>query len=93
MPDAFQKEPAFPGTESSPAFVRAPAGNGCAARSICTHKENLLWVRRFDTVGQRRQALVEFRDACNNTWLVERHGFQPHAAIPAEPRPSAALAV
>ena len=31
MADAFQKELRFLGIESSPAFVRAPEGNGCAA--------------------------------------------------------------
>src|SRR3954447_18994171 len=33
MSDHFQKELAFLGIESSPAFVRAPEGNGCAERS------------------------------------------------------------
>ena len=33
------------GVESSPAFVRAPEGNGCTERFIRTLKENLLWVR------------------------------------------------
>ena len=44
MSDHFQKEIAFLGIESSPAFVRAPEGNGCAERFIRTLKENLLWV-------------------------------------------------
>ena len=47
MSDHFQKEIAFLGIESSPAFVRAPEGNGCAERFIRTLKENLLWVRTF----------------------------------------------
>ena len=38
MSDAFQKELAFLGIESSPAFVRAPEGNGCAERFIRTLK-------------------------------------------------------
>src|SRR5215204_7312795 len=45
MSDAFQKELAFLSIESSPAFVRAPEGNGGAERCIGTLKENLLWVR------------------------------------------------
>jgi putative transposase len=49
MSDAFQKERALLSIESSPAFVRAPEGNGCAERFIGTLKENLLWVRIFDT--------------------------------------------
>jgi len=38
------------GIESSPAFVREAVGNGCAERFIRTLKENLLWVRRFETI-------------------------------------------
>ena len=52
MSDAFQQELAFLGIASSPAFVRAPEGNGCAERFIRTLKENLLWVRTFDTVEE-----------------------------------------
>jgi len=62
MSDAFQKELAFLGVESSPAFVRAPEGNGCAERFIRTLKENLLWARTFETVEQLRQALLDFRE-------------------------------
>src|SRR5690242_16022522 len=40
MSDHFQREIAFLGIESSPAFVRAPEGNGCAERFIRTLKEN-----------------------------------------------------
>ena len=43
----FQKEVAFIGAESSPAFVSVTEGNGCAERFIRTLKENLLWVRWF----------------------------------------------
>ena len=50
MSDAFQGEPRFLCITSSPAFVRAPEGNGCAERFIRTLKENLLWVRHFATV-------------------------------------------
>src|SRR3954452_9104158 len=81
MSDAFQQELTFLGIESSPAFVRAPEGNGCAERFICTLKENLLWVRTFDTVEELRQALLDFREIYNTTWLIERHGFQTPAAV------------
>ena len=50
MAHDFRRELRFLGVESSPAFVRAPEGNGCAERFIRTLKENLLWVRTFDTV-------------------------------------------
>jgi transposase InsO family protein len=81
MSDTFQTEIAFLGIESSPAFVRAPEGNGCAERLIRTLKENLLWVRTFETVEQLRQALLHFREIYNSTWLIERHGFITPAAF------------
>jgi putative transposase len=88
----FQREIAFLGIESSPAFVRAPEGNGCAERFIRTLKENLLWVRSFDTVEELRQAPIEFREAYNATWLIERHGFRPPSAIRQDQLSTAALA-
>jgi transposase InsO family protein len=75
MSGHFQKEIAFLGIESSPAFVRAPEGNGCAERFIRTLKENLLWVRTFETIEELRQALLAFRETYNSNWLIERHGF------------------
>jgi transposase InsO family protein len=81
MSDHFQKEITFLGIESSPAFVRAPEGNGCAERFIRALKENLLWVRTFETIEELRQALLEFRDTYNNTWLIERHGYLSPAAF------------
>ena len=92
MSDAFQRELAFFGIESSPAFVRAPEGNGCAERFIRTLKENLLWVRTFDTVEELRQALLAFRETYNTTWLIERHGFQTPAAVRQDQLSPAALA-
>jgi putative transposase len=92
-PDRFQKELAFLGIESSPAFVRAPQGNGCAERFIRTLKENLLWGRTFDTIEQPRHALIAFREVYNTTWLIERHGFRPPAALrPAQLPPAAKAA-
>jgi len=92
MSDAFQKELRFLGIESSPAFARAPEGNGCAERFIRTLKEDLLWLRTFDGVEELRRALLEFRDTYNATWLIERHGFRPPNAIRQEQLPTAAIA-
>jgi putative transposase len=92
MSDAFQKELGFLGAESSPAFVRAPEGNGCAERFIRTLKENLLWVQTFDTVEDLRQALLAFRQTYNATWLIERHGFITPAAFRRKQLQLAALA-
>jgi putative transposase len=92
MSDAFQMELSFLGAESSPAFVRAPEGNGCAERFIRTLKENLLWVQTFDTVEDLRQALLAFRETYNATWLIERHGFITPAASRRKQLQPAALA-
>ena len=67
MSDHFQAELAFLGIKSSPAFVRTPEGNGCAERFIRTLKENLLWVRTFETIEGLRQALLAFQEAYNTT--------------------------
>jgi transposase InsO family protein len=92
MSRAFQDELRFLGIESSPAFVRAPEGNGCAERFIRTLKENLLWVRRFETIDELRQALLAFREAYNSTWLITRHGVQAPKAVQYKPLSLAALA-
>ncbi len=76
MADDFQREIAFLGMKSSPAFVREPEGNGCAERFIRTLKENLLWVRWFETIEELRLGLVEFKRLYNDRWLIERHGYK-----------------
>lgn len=76
MSDTFQTEMRFLGVQSSPAFVRAPEGNGCAERFIRTLKENLLWIRTFDTVENLRLALLAFRDTYNTSGLVQRLGYR-----------------
>ena len=103
----FQKELAFLGIDSSPAFVRAPEGpvscadlppgdrakpDSCAERFIRTLKENLLWIRSFDTVEELRQAVLAFKERYNQTWIVERLGYRTPAQVRAEQLPSAALA-
>ena len=82
MSHHFRAEIAFLGIESSPSFVKAPEGNGVAERFIRTLKEQLLWVRTFDTVEELRQALLEFKERYNRHWLLQRHGY----ATPAEVR-------
>lgn len=79
MSHDFQNEIRWLGMTSSPAFVRAPEGNGCAERFIRTLKENLLWVRTFDTVEDLRQALIAFQRRYNEEWLIQRHGYRSPA--------------
>jgi len=81
MSDDFQAELRFLGITSSPAFVRAPEGNGVAERFIRTLKEQLLWVRTFQTVEDLRGALHDWLRLYNEQWLVERHGFRSPAQV------------
>src|ERR671913_329781 len=80
----FQSEIRFLGLASSPAFVREPEGNGCAERFIRVLKENLLWVRRFDTIEELRLALLAFRQTYNQSWIIERHGYRTPAQVRAD---------
>ena len=64
------------GMISSPSFVREPEGNGCAERFIRTLKENLLWVRTFETVEELRLAVLEFKKTYNEKWIIQRLGYQ-----------------
>lgn len=81
LSDDFQAELRFLGIISSPAFVRAPEGNGVAERFIRTLKEQLLWVRTFRTVEDLRVALQAWLVTYNEQWLVERHGFRSPAQV------------
>jgi putative transposase len=80
----FQSEIRFLGIKSSPAFVREPEGNGCAERFIRVLKENLLWVRRFDTLEELRLALLAFKQTYNQNWIIERHGYKTPAQVRAD---------
>ena len=81
MSHVFQEELTFLGIASSPAFVREPEGNGCAERFIRTLKENLLWLKTFDTVEDLRLALHEFQRQDNETWLMGRHRYKAPAQV------------
>ena len=60
---------------------RAPECKGCAERFIRTLKENLLWIRRFATIEDLRQTLQNFKQTCDQTWIIERHGYQTPAQV------------
>ncbi|NBC34644.1 MAG: DDE-type integrase/transposase/recombinase [Alphaproteobacteria bacterium] len=81
MSGDFQRKIGFLGTESSPAFVRAPEGNGCAERFIRILKENLLWVRCFETIEELRQDLLDFQRTYNKEWIIERHAYRTPAQV------------
>lgn len=81
LSDDFQKELKFLGMVSSPSFVREPEGNGCAERFIRTLKEQLLWIRWFDTVAELVEALREFKRTYNEDWLIGRHGHRSPSQV------------
>ena len=81
LADDFQQEVAFFGIESSPSFVREPEGNGVAERFIRTLKENLLWVRSFETIEELRQALLTFKRTYNDQWMLEKYGYRSPAQV------------
>jgi len=81
MSNDFQTEIGFLGIKASPSFVREPEGNGVAERFIRTLKENLLWVRDFETIEELRLALIDFARWYNENWLVARHRYKTPAQI------------
>ena len=81
LADDFQQEIAFFGIESSPSFVREPEGNGVAERFIRTLKENLLWVRSFETIEELRLALLEFKRTYNEQWMLEKYDYRSPARV------------
>jgi transposase InsO family protein len=89
--DTFQDELTFLGILSSPSFVRAPEGNGCAERFIRTLKEQVLWVRTFRTVEELREAVLAFKQQYNEAWMLEKHGYRTPSQARAAfaPRPTA----
>jgi hypothetical protein len=66
----------------------APEYASCGRSGVELYNE----VRTFDTVEELRRALLEFRDAYNATWLIERHGFRTPDAVRQEQLQPAALA-
>jgi transposase InsO family protein len=77
--NAFQDELKTVGIESSPSFVRQPQGNGCVERFIRTLKEQLLWIRPFESVEQLNLALREFAQRFNEHWILGRLGYRTPA--------------
>jgi putative transposase len=80
----FQHEIAWLGAASSPAFIRAPEGKGCAERFIRTLKEILLWIRTFQTLEDLRLALIAHSDASGRMFRqhpVSHSGVSGHLRI------------
>ena len=79
--DDFQQEIAFLGIKDSASYVREPQGNGIAERFVRILKENLLWIRSFQTVEELRLALLAFKETYNRQWRIGRHGYRSPAQV------------
>jgi len=77
----FQDEIAFLGLESSPSFIRQPEGNGVVERFFKTLKEQLLWVRSFDSIEALREAVEAFVKTYNSCWMVAKHGYRSPSQV------------
>lgn len=69
----YQTEIDHLGIARSPAFHYEPETNGCVKKFIQTLKEQLLWIERFETHEELRQAVRDFARRYNCEWLLERH--------------------
>ena len=72
----YQSEIDHLGISRSPAYHYEPETNGCAERFIQTLKEQVLWIRRFETLEELREAVRDFARLYNHEWLLERHGYR-----------------
>ena len=84
MSNTYQEELRFLGIRSTPAFVREPQGNGIAERFVRTLKENLLWIKTFNTIDELQVALSQFKEDYNTRWMIGRHGYKTPAQVKAE---------
>ena len=61
--------------------MREPEGNGVAERFIRTLKENLLWVRSFETIEELRLALLAFKRTYNEQWMLEKYDYRSPSQV------------
>jgi transposase InsO family protein len=78
----YQAEIDHLGISRSPAYHYEPETNGCAEKAIQMLKEQLLWIKRFESFEGLREAVRAFGRLYNAEWLLERHGY----ATPIEAR-------
>ena len=80
-PTIFNRRSRSSASKAPPSFVREPEGNGVAERFIRTLKENLLWVRSFETIEELRLALLEFKRTYNEQWMLEKYDYRSPAQV------------
>lgn len=69
-----KEEIAFLGIKNSPAFVRAPEGNGCAERFVRILKPAL--GEDLPQCGGTVLGPLEFKRTYNENWIIQRHGYK-----------------
>ncbi len=52
-----------------------------AERFVRTLKQQLLWLRTFDTIEELRLALHAFKQVYNQAWLVQKHRHRTPAQV------------
>ncbi len=72
----YQAEIDHLGITRSPAFHYEPETNGCTEKAIQTLKEQVLWIKRFETLEELRQAVRRFGRLYNEQRLIQRHNYR-----------------
>ena len=67
----------FAGTSGSGSLARDPV----TGRFIRTLKENVLWIRSFETIEELRLALIEFKRTYNEHWMLEKYDYRSPAQV------------
>jgi len=57
------------------AALEQPQTNGVAERFLRTLQEQAIYGRVFDTVEDVRQAVAEFVELYDESWLIEKNGY------------------
>jgi transposase InsO family protein len=72
----FQGSIRWLGIEDDASFVGEPQGNGVAERFIRTLKEQCLWTRLCQDIGDLSEHVASFTTTYNEEWLIERLGHR-----------------
>src|SRR5512144_691888 len=76
MSEHFQNQLKFFGMAPSFAFVRQPETSGVAERFIRTLKEQIVFGRIFQDIGEARAAVRAYFYRYNQHWLLEKNGYR-----------------
>ena len=76
LSDHFQAQLKFWGIAPSFAFLEQPQTNGVVERFFRTLREQVLHGRTYRTLAEVRQAVGAFIELYNDSWLLEKLGYQ-----------------